>query len=300
MTGDPQARPSVETVGIKHPLVGQLRRLARRRRERMERAQFLVEGTILVEVALDAGAEIELIVRDSAGAVDDRVAGVVERAATAGIRVVDLAPGAMPRISDSVTPQPLAAVVHRATVSLADALGASIDQQRPLVVLAEVADPGNAGTLLRSAEAAGCAAVISCGGVDPFGPKTVRSSAGAVFLIPIVEAESLRLTLAALGDAGVGRVGLAAHGGEDLERSDLGGAVAIVLGSESHGLPDGLDRALDQVVTIATEGRGESLNVAMAGTLAVFEAARQRRWTGQPVDRNRLDATRPDDKAPGR
>jgi RNA methyltransferase, TrmH family len=300
MTGDAQSRPPSEAVGIKHPLVGQLRRLARRRRERVERAQFLVEGTTLVEVALDAGADVELVVRDTAAPVDDRVAAVLDRAATAGIRVVDLAPGAMERISDAVTPQPLAAVVHRATASLADGLEAALDQQRPVVVLAEVADPGNAGTLLRSAEAAGCAAVISCGGVDPFSPKTVRSSAGAVFLVPIVETESLRLTLAALGDAGVRRVGLAAHGGQDLAQSDLGGAVAIVLGSESHGLPDGLDRALDQVVTIATEGRGESLNVAMAGTLAVFEAARQRRSNASPVERNRLDATEPDGKAPRR
>ena len=185
----------------------------------------------------------------------------------------------MARISDAVTPQSLAAVVRRPNATLESLLAGIGDQDRPLIVLAEVADPGNAGTLMRSAEASGCAGVISCGGVDPFGPKTVRASAGAVFLVPIVEQPSLRLTLAALGDAGVRRIGLAAHGGQPLGDADVTGPVAFVLGSESHGLPDGLDRALDQVVTIATEGRGESLNVAMAGTLAVFEAARQRRST---------------------
>ena len=197
----------------------------------------------------------------------------------AGARVVVLAPGGMARVSDAVTPQSLAAVVRRPNASLESLLTGAATLDRPLVVLAEVSDPGNAGTLLRSAEASGCAGVISCGGVDPFGPKTVRASAGAVFLVPIVEQPSLRLTLAALGDAGVRRIGLVAHGGQPLGEADVTGPVAFVLGSESHGLPDGLDRALDQVVTIATEGRGESLNVAMAGTLAVFEAARQRRST---------------------
>jgi RNA methyltransferase, TrmH family len=271
--------PALENVGIKHPLVGQLRRLARRRRERVERSLFLVEGPTLIEVALDAGAEVEVVAHDGAVGFDDRSSTIVERAAVAGARVVELAPGAMQRISDAVTPQPLVAAVRRAPTSLETVLAASIAAERPLLVLAEVADPGNAGTLIRSAEAAGCAGVVACAGVDPFGPKTVRASAGAVFLVPVVEQPSLRLTLAALGDAGIRRVGLAAHGGLTLEDCDVAGAVAFVLGSESHGLPDGLDRALDQVVTIPTEGRGESLNVAMAGTLAVFEAARQRRST---------------------
>ena len=144
-------------------------------------------------------------------------------------------------------------------------------------MLAEVADPGNAGTLLRSAEAAGCAGVVCCGGVDPFGPKTVRASAGAVFLVPVVEVAPARHALASVGDAGIRRVGLAAHGGVPLDEVDLVGPVAFVLGSEAHGLPDGLAAALDEVVTIPMAGRSESLNVAMAGTLAVFEAARQRR-----------------------
>ncbi len=279
MSSDPDPWSSFDSVGAKHPLVGQLRRLSRRRRERLDQGQYLVEGPTLLGVALDAGAPVELVVLDGGAGDDPTAAALATRAAAAGARVVVLAPGAMARITDAVTPQPLAAVVQRPTASLDSLLDGAADLDRPLVVLAEVSDPGNAGTLLRSAEASGCAGVISCGGVDPYGPKTVRASAGAVFLVPIVEQPSLRWTLAALGDAGVRRIGLVAHGGQPLGEADVTGPVAFVLGSESHGLPDGLDRALDQVVTIATEGRGESLNVAMAGTLAVFEAARQRRAT---------------------
>ena len=123
----------------------------------------------------------------------------------------------MARVCDAVTPQPVAAVVVRPESSLESVLADARTRRRPLVVLGELADPGNAGTLLRSAEASGCAGVISCAGVDPFGPKTVRASAGAVFLLPVVEQPSLRLTLAALGDAGVRRIGLAAHDGIPLD-----------------------------------------------------------------------------------
>ena len=239
----------------------------------------MVEGATLVALALDAGAAVEVLMCDGAAELDDDDRAVAQRAAAAGARLVELAPGSMSRVTDAVSPQPLAAVVAKPTWALAELLADAVGRGRPLLVLADVNDPGNAGTLMRSAEAAGCAGIVCCGGVDPFGPKTVRASAGAVFLVPVVEHPQVRLALAALGDARIHRVGLAAHGGVDLDSADLRGPVAFVLGSESHGLPDGLDRALDEVVTIPMVGRSESLNVAMAGTLAVFEAARQRRVT---------------------
>ena len=237
----------------------------------------MVEGATLVALALDAGAHVEMFVRDGELEPDADDQALAAHAGAAGARLVELAPGAMARVTDAVSPQPVAAVVVKPTWALAEVLADAVGRGRPLLVLADVNDPGNAGTLMRSAEAAGCAGIVCCGGVDPFGPKTVRASAGAVFLVPVVEHPQVRLALAALGDARIHRVGLAAHGGVVLDAADLRGPVAFVLGSESHGLPDGLDRALDEVVTIPMVGRSESLNVAMAGTLAVFEAARQRR-----------------------
>ncbi len=237
----------------------------------------MVEGATLVALALDAGARVEVFLRDGETECDEAERTLAARAAASGARLVELAPGAMSRVTDTVSPQPVAAVVAKPTWALAELLADAVGRGRPLLVLADVNDPGNAGTLMRSAEAAGCAGIVCCGGVDPFGPKTVRASAGAVFLVPVVEHPQVRLALAALGDARIHRVGLAAQGGVALDAADLRGPVAFVLGSESHGLPDGLDRALDEVVTIPMVGRSESLNVAMAGTLAVFEAARQRR-----------------------
>ena len=266
-----------EPVAAKNPLVSQLRRLSRRRSARVDEGRFLVEGPTLLGVALDAGAEVSLVLRDGATPVTDEVAALAERAQASGARLVELGPGVLAKITDTVTPQPVAAVVARRPLTL-DALFADGPPARPIIVLVGVSDPGNAGTLLRSAEAAGAAAVVFCAGsVDPYHPKTVRASAGSIFLVPVVDGGDARVVLAALGDHEVRRVGTVVRGGVDLAAAAFDGPVAIVLGSEAHGLPEGLERVLDQVVTIPMEGRSESLNVAMAGTLMVFEAARRHR-----------------------
>jgi len=265
-----------EPVAAKNPIVPQLRRLSRRRSARVEQGRFLVEGPTLVATALESGATVELLLKDGGAHLDEAGQQLAERAMDAGARAIELPAGIMAKVADTVTPQPLAAVVTRQTMSL-DKVLADGPPALPVLVLVEVSDPGNAGTLLRSAEAAGAAAAVFCAGsVDPFNPKTVRSSAGSIFHVPIVEGISPRIALATLGDAGVHRVGTVAHGGVTLAEARLGGAVALVLGSEAHGLPDGLHAVLDELVTIPMAGRAESLNVAMAGTLFAFECARRR------------------------
>jgi TrmH family RNA methyltransferase len=271
--------PVFEPVGAKNPLIKQLRRLSRRRSSRVEEGQFLVEGPTLLGVALDAGAEVQLVVSDGGAALDPGAEAVAARAAEAGARLVQLPPGALAKVTDTVTPQPLAAVVTRTPVPF-EALFADRDPTLPILVLVGVSDPGNAGTLLRSAEAAGASAVVFCAGsVDPFHPKTVRASAGSIFLVPVVDGGEPAAVLDALGERGVHRVGTVARGGVALAAASLSGPVAVVLGSEAHGLPEGLASRLDESVTIAMAGRAESLNVAMAGTLVVFEAARRRSST---------------------
>jgi TrmH family RNA methyltransferase len=150
----------------------------------------------------------------------------------------------------------------------------------PVLVLVDVADPGNLGTLLRSAEGADCAGVACCGTtVDPFNPKVVRASAGSVFAVAIADgragARDPVAVLEALGRAGRRRLG-AASAGEPASRLDLTAPVAFVLGNEAHGLPEALRGRLDGSIAVPMAGAGESLNVAMAGTVLAFEAARQR------------------------
>jgi len=149
-----------------------------------------------------------------------------------------------------------------------------------VVVLDRIADPGNLGTILRSSEAGGVELIVlTPGSTDPYGPKAVRASAGALFHVPIVTA-----TLEEVGAAGLSRVGTSSRAvpGRSVEcHTDLdwSGRVAIVMGNEAAGLPDEwTDESgpIDRWVTIEHRGRSESLNVAMATTLLVFEAARHR------------------------
>jgi RNA methyltransferase, TrmH family len=191
-----------------------------------------------------------------------------------------------------VTPHGVAALARMAERAPGDVLGAA----GPLaLVLVGVSDPGNAGTLLRSAEASGAGFVAFCdGSVDPFGPKCVRSSAGSVLRLAVVRDGDSADALAACAEHGRRTVGTVVRAGTPYDTLDLRGPVALVLGNEAHGLPPGVAAAVDEAVTIPMAGRAESLNVAMAGTILCFEALRQRRagatapqqGNGLPIDRH--------------
>ena len=225
----------------------------------------------MLEAALDRGAEIECAYVGPGA--DRAFTPLVDRLRALDVPIEVLKEGVLERIGDTVTPQPVLAVASMALADLDD-LGA----YRPVLVAVTVRDPGNAGTLLRSAEAAGTAGVVFCGNsVDPYAPKVVRSSGGAVFGIPVVEEDDPVKVLDALGRQGRRRLAAVATGGEHLERVDLTGSVAIVIGNEAAGLPPDLASHLDGNVTIPVDPPAESLNVGMAGTVLAFEAARQRR-----------------------
>lgn len=213
----------------------------------------------------------------TAGAVNE----LATRAAELGARCYELGPGVMTRVADTVTPQPVMAVFPMVHVAAVPA-GA-----RLVVVMVDVRDPGNAGTVLRTADAAGVDAVVCCGGtVDPYNPKTVRSSAGSIFHVPIILGEDAVTVLNRLGGpSGTGasgasamrRLGTVVRGGEDYAAIDWTIPTALVLGNEANGLPGTLP--LDGTVGIPMAGRAESLNVGMACAVLCFEALRQRRST---------------------
>lgn len=251
--------------------VKRLRALLRARAERAETGLLVVEGTRAIEEAFDAGATVEALY--AAPEASRRCPGLLERAAEAGVVVEWLAEGVAERVSDTVTPQPLFAVAASPVIDLR-----SLAADDLLVVLVGVREPGNAGTLVRSAEAAGASAVVFCrGSVDPSAPKVVRAAAGALFHLPVVRGEDPREVLDVLAERGVRRLATSARSGEAYDLVDWGERSALVLGNEARGLPAELDEALDGWVTIPHEGRSGSINVAMAGSVVLFEAARQRR-----------------------
>jgi TrmH family RNA methyltransferase len=234
----------------------------------------VVEGLKLVAAALDSEVEVEaLFCEVDAGEACEQV---VEGAIEAGVAVHRLGVGSLARIADTVTPQPLVAVARTTAVGIEAAVGADL-----VLVLVDVGDPGNAGTLLRTADSAGAGAVVLLGdSVDPFNPKSVRASAGAVFTLPIVVGHDVAEAVTALRRAGHRCLALSARGGRSYDDVDLTAMTAILLGSEAHGLPEAVVGMADEQVTIPMSGRTESLNVAMAGTIICFEARRQRRRAG--------------------
>lgn len=139
-----------------------------------------------------------------------------------------------------------------------------------MVVVDRIADPGNLGTILRSAEAAGVdAVVVTPGTTDPFSPKVVRASAGALFLLPVVEA-----TLDEVAAGGYHLIAASSHRGSSYRATDYRGRRALVVGNEASGVVDG--PTIGTWVRIPHHGRAESLNVAMATTLLCFAAAESR------------------------
>jgi TrmH family RNA methyltransferase len=246
-----------------------------------ERA-FVAEGSKVISVALDVGAPVEALFYAPQVSSDDRAAALIEQALGAGVRVYPLGPGVMERVADTVTPQPLLAVVAFVDVDLATLAEASL-----VVVCADVRDPGNAGTVLRSAEAAGADGVICCdGSVDVYNPKTVRASAGALFRVPVVAGGDMVQVLERLGDWGMHRLAAVARNGRDYTEADLTGAAALVLGNEATGVPGGLQPWIDEPISIPMAGRTDSLNVGMAAAVLCFEAARQRRQAGCEIGRS--------------
>lgn len=260
-------------LSARNPRVQRLGRLARRREERAEQGALLVEGPVLLGAALDAGATVIDVYVDEAAQHQHPVAAALRRLPD-WIDPWVLPAGTLDRVGDAATSQGLAAIVERPEVAWP-----VLEATTFVVVLAEVADPGNAGTLIRAAAAAGAGAVVVAGGVDPTHPKVVRASAGAIFGIDVVAAPSPADAVMRLRTAGYELAGTVVDDGQPYDEADLRGPVAIVLGNEAHGLDEAVAAELDLLLTIPMPGPTESLNVAMAGTVLCFEILRQRRRT---------------------
>lgn len=233
----------------------------------------MAEGVELVRTALQAGVPVESVYVGAEGADAPEVVALAAQALLAGTRVFDLAPGVLERVADTVTPQPVLAVVPMLDLALDEIVAA-----RLVVVCADVRDPGNAGTVLRSADASGVDAVVFCGrSVDPYNPKSVRASAGSIFHVRLVVAEGCAEALGWLGDHGFWRLGAVVDGGQDYTEIDWSGPTALVLGNEASGLAAVERSLLDATVGIPMAGRAESLNVGVACAVLCFEALRRRR-----------------------
>jgi RNA methyltransferase, TrmH family len=255
----------------RNPAVVAARRLTSQR-GRAEQGRFLLEGVRGIGAALDAGADVQvLLVTPPAAA---REPGLVAAALAAGARIVEVAEPVLAGLAQTVTPQGLVAVVGSVTLAL-DALPAA---PRLVCVLAEVRDPGNAGTVLRAADAFGADALATtAGSVDLESPKAVRASAGSLFHLPVAAGVPWPRLAGALAGRGLALVGADPHAADEIDRAPLDRPVALVLGNEARGLPASVRGDLDQLVRLPAWGRAESLNLAAAAAVLLYETARRQR-----------------------
>lgn len=267
-------------LGASNPEVKQLRKLLRDRTTRDTANVVVIDGPRAVDGAFDRNATV-LRVYLGADANEAAVA-VARRCEASGVPLEHLEAGVADRISDVRSSPGVFAIVEQPAHTL-DAL----DHGDFWLVLPAINDPGNLGTMIRSAEAAGVYGIsIGSGSVDPYNPKVVRASAGALFGVTLLESDAMTV-LERLGARGVRRVGAVAHGGTSLASAVVVPPVALVLGHETralNALPEHLPasassdpaKVFDELVRIPMAGAAESLNVAMAATVLMFEVARQR------------------------
>ena len=230
---------------------------------RRRAARFLAEGPNLVEAALRRGLVSEVFATEAAMArfgsllTDTQVHLVTERAAKA--------------LSDTVTPVGLVAVCSVPETSLDDVLAGS---PRLLAVAAEISEPGNAGTLIRVADAMGADAVVLAGhSVDPYNGKCLRASAGSIFSIPVVSEADAAAAVSAIGAAGLAVLATTVDGEIFLDEAELGVPTAWLFGPEAHGLAADLAAMATHRVRIPMPGNAESLNVASAAAICLYQSA---------------------------
>ncbi|MCA0757821.1 RNA methyltransferase [Paenibacillus sp. N4] len=238
--------------------------------------QFLIEGVHLVLEALKGGAGVTTIVYDAerglpAELKQERAAGI----AVSGPEWVQASPAVMSKCTGTDTPPPVFAVLPK----LKTDRSALFRDGGIVVVLDGVRDPGNAGTIIRSADAVGAdAVVLGKGCVDLYNPKTVRSTMGSLFHLPIVEADLAELLPEAKVES-VKLVGTSLQAQHTCYGYDWTQSTWLLLGNESEGLSQAVREQVDESVIIPMIGQAESLNVAMAGTVLLYEALRQRRFS---------------------
>ena len=257
------------TFTSRTPRVVAARKL-QRRRDRDQAGRFLAEGPQAVREALASGVVVELF---ATAAAFERYA---ELAAHAPV-VSEVSDEGLESLAETVQPQGLVAVCEQVDVPLGEALA---KRPRLVAVVAEIRDPGNAGTVLRTADAAGAGTVIFAGdAVDPYNGKCVRASAGSLFHVDVVRTAIDVVT--PLREAGLQVLATSGYGADDLDTLADDGVLAAptawLFGSEAHGLPDELLDAADRQVRVPIYGGAESLNLAAAAAVCLYASARAQR-----------------------
>lgn len=252
-------------TSTRNPAVRAARRLARGGHD----GHVLVEAPGPIAAALAAGALTTVYVTERSRTAH---ADVLEAATAAGVTIQPVADHVLEAMAATRGPQGLVGIARLETLAPEGALGSS----HLAVVLVDAADPGNVGTVVRTADAAGAGAVVLAGdSVDPGNPKAVRAAAGSLFHLPVARGSWEDVAQAARR-AGLELVACTHTATTAHSDADLTGPLVLVLGSEAHGLPDHVAAACDRAIAVPQRGSAESLSLPVAAGVVLFEAQRQR------------------------
>jgi RNA methyltransferase, TrmH family len=273
-----RSQPRLRRIEGRHnPLLKQLRQ-AFSRAQRTAEGDCAIEGLRMLEEAIRSGLRFRAVFfRESAQERAERLLPQIGAHVETLLLPDKLFDASVP----SETPQGVAALVRLKEFSLDDVLEKERLQVGPIVALASLQDPGNLGTIIRSAEAFGSAGIIlGEGTVSPLNAKAVRASAGSIFRLPVVAAPTatgLEDVIVRLRAQNVRLIATSSHKGTPLDQANLTGPIAVFIGSEGTGLARGLIPKMDEVVAIPHTPQVESLNAGVAGSIILYEAARQRK-----------------------
>lgn len=267
--------PLSTITSTNNPRVVAARKLTQRK-HRQAQGRFLVEGLQLLHMALDGGAAPHEVFYCPEQFTGMGAAALLERFGRAGAALLRVAPRVMATLSEREEPQGIVATFRLAETSLATL---KLAGRELVVVLDRLQDPGNLGTLIRTADAVAAAAVIliePC--VDPFDPKTVRGSMGSLFNLPVIGERDVTALFGRLKGAGLRVIGADPHLGVTWGDGLWAGGVALVLGNEARGLSPDVAAQVDAWVQLPIVGKAESLNVAVAGGVLMYAWLRANRF----------------------
>jgi TrmH family RNA methyltransferase len=263
------------TLGRGHTTIRLVRSLRRDRSRRDAEGLFLAEGFHLAAEALSTRVEVMLAITSPAIERSDEGVDLRERLRTSGVEVHETTDAVLQSLQDARSPQPLLLVVRRAPTGLAEVLDATAGV--PLVMATHgLQDPGNLGSVLRTAEAAGATGLVACGeGVDLFHPRVVRATMGSIFRLPVATAEA-EPVLDELRHRGIESVAADPRAPDGCDDADMTRPTALWLGSEGGGLPKSVLDRVSRRVRIPMAPGVESLSAGAAAAVLLYEAHRQR------------------------
>ncbi|BCJ88092.1 TrmH family RNA methyltransferase [Effusibacillus dendaii] len=236
---------------------------------------FIIEGIRLVEDALESNAPIEVVLLAEDLIVSGKADKIINLSDSLQIEQIKVSQAVIENVADTKTPQGVVAVARQYQHQPAGLIESR--KQSLFLAIDSIQDPGNLGTMIRSADAVGAGGVfVGKGSVDLYNPKVVRATMGSLFHLPVMEV-NLDELFPLLKRHDVTIIGTSVDHHEDIYSVDLTGSIAIVIGSEAHGISEEIRRHIDRWMSLPMPGKAESLNAAIASSVVLYEALRQRR-----------------------